>query len=151
MCNYHTGSKIYIPLISECEVCTASYGQSFFLPFMAQVRSTWAMKTIRKEKWGSITCCTDRANKANKMYIIWLFWLFQFWKGYQELEVRTATYKPGIDQSHYVKSVSHIIMGHIVYSRLRYTQLCIIVVLTYPNLLKFTGCFQKPRYLLIIF
>ena len=36
-------------LLAECEVRTASYGPSFFLPFMAQVRSAWAMKT-RKEK-----------------------------------------------------------------------------------------------------
>ena len=32
-------------LLAECEVCTASYGPSFFLPFIAQVRSTQAMKT----------------------------------------------------------------------------------------------------------
>ena len=36
-------------LLAECEVRTASYGPSFFLPFMAQVRSARAMKT-RKEK-----------------------------------------------------------------------------------------------------
>ena len=30
-------------------------------------------------------------------------------KGDGELEVRTATYGPGIDQSQYAKSVSHII------------------------------------------
>ena len=43
------------------------------------------------------------------MFIIWLCWLFRFWKGDWELEVRTATYGPGIDQSQYAKSVSHII------------------------------------------
>ena len=43
------------------------------------------------------------------MFIIWLCWLFRFWKGDRELEVRTATYGPGIDQSQYAKSVSHII------------------------------------------
>ena len=32
-----------------------------------------------------------------------------FEKVYRELEVRTATYGPGIDQSQYAKSVSHII------------------------------------------
>ena len=31
-------------------------------------------------------------------------------KGDGELEVRTATYGPGIDQSQHAKSVSHIIM-----------------------------------------
>ena len=36
-------------LLAECEVRTASYGQSFFLPFMAQARSARAMKT-KKEK-----------------------------------------------------------------------------------------------------
>ena len=36
-------------LLAECEVRTASYGPSFFLPFMAQARSARAMK-IRKEK-----------------------------------------------------------------------------------------------------
>ena len=36
-------------LLAECEVRTAGYGPSFFLPFMAQARSARAMKT-RKEK-----------------------------------------------------------------------------------------------------
>ena len=36
-------------LLAECEVRTASFGPSFFLPFMAQARSARAMKT-RKEK-----------------------------------------------------------------------------------------------------
>ena len=36
-------------LLADCEVRTASYGPSFFLPFMAQARSARAMKT-RKEK-----------------------------------------------------------------------------------------------------
>ena len=36
-------------LLAEREVRTASYGPSFFLPFMAQARSVRAMKT-RKEK-----------------------------------------------------------------------------------------------------
>ena len=43
----------------------------FFLLFMAQARSVRAMKT-KKEKRGSITCRTDRANEAKKMLIIWL-------------------------------------------------------------------------------
>ena len=42
-------------LLAECEVRTASYEPSFFLPFM-----------------GSITCHMDRANEANKMFTIWL-------------------------------------------------------------------------------
>ena len=102
--------QVYTPytylLLAECEVCTASYGPSFFLPFMAQVRGPW--KQGRKKR-GSITCHTDQANEANKMFIIWLCWLFRFWKGDRELEVRTATYRPGIDQSQHAKSVSHII------------------------------------------
>ena len=36
-------------LLAECEIRTAIYGLSFFLPFMAQVRSVQAMKT-RKGK-----------------------------------------------------------------------------------------------------
>ena len=44
------------------------------------------------------------------MFIIWLWWLFRFWKGDRELEVRTATYGSGIDQSQNAKSVSHIII-----------------------------------------
>ena len=98
--------NIYL-LLAECEVRTASYGPSFFLPFMAQARRPW--KQGRKKR-GSITCHMDRANEANKMFIIWLCWLFRFWKGDGELEVRTATYGPGIDQSQHAKSVSHIIM-----------------------------------------
>ena len=49
----------------------ASYGPNFSLPFMAQARIALAMKTW-KEKRGSITCRTDRANEANKMFIMWL-------------------------------------------------------------------------------
>ena len=41
-------SNTYL-LLAECEVRTASYGPSVFLPFMAQARSAPAMKT-RKEK-----------------------------------------------------------------------------------------------------
>ena len=63
----------------------------------------------RRKKRGSMTCHTDRADEANKMFIIWLCWLFWFWKNDRELEVRTATYGPGIDQSQHAKSVSHII------------------------------------------
>ena len=37
---------------------------------------------------------------------------FMFWLvSDQELEVHTATYRPGIDQSQHVKSVSHIILS----------------------------------------
>ena len=71
-----------------------------------EARGPW--KQGRKKR-GSITCFTDRANEANKMFIIWLCWLFRFWKDDRELEVRTATYGPGIDQSQHAKSVSHII------------------------------------------
>ena len=39
---------IYL-LLAKCEVCTASYGLSFPLPFMAQAWRAQAMKT-RKEK-----------------------------------------------------------------------------------------------------
>ena len=36
-------------LLAECEVRTASYGLSFFLPFMAQARGARAMKTRKKK------------------------------------------------------------------------------------------------------
>ena len=78
-------------LLAECEVRTASYGPSFFLPFGPRAKCT-RHENKEGKKRGSITCRTDRANEANKMFIIWLCWLFQ-------LEVRTATYGPGIDQS----------------------------------------------------
>ena len=79
---------------------------SFLLWPKREARGPW--KQGRKKR-GSITCRTDRANEANKMFIIWLCRLFRFWKGDRELEVRTATYGPGIDQSQHAKSVSHII------------------------------------------
>ena len=79
---------------------------SFLLWPKREARGPW--KQGRKKR-GSITCRTDRANEANKMFIIWLWWLFRFWKGDRELEVRTATYGPGIDLSQHAKSFSHII------------------------------------------
>ena len=45
---YNTNNTYYL-LLAESEVHTASYGPSFFLPFMAQAWSAQAMKT-RKEK-----------------------------------------------------------------------------------------------------
>ena len=79
---------------------------SFLLWPKREAREPW--KQGRKKR-GSITCRTDRANEANKMFIIWLCWLFRFWNGDRELEVRTVTYGPGIDQSQHAKSFSHII------------------------------------------
>ena len=55
-------------LLAECEVRTACFGPSFFLPFMAQARSARTMKT-RKEKREFITCRTDRANEADGVFI----------------------------------------------------------------------------------
>ena len=80
---------------------------SFLLWPKREARGPW--KQGRKKR-GSLTCPTDRANEAKKMFIIWLCWLFRFWKGDRELEVRTATYGPEIDQSQHAKSVSHIII-----------------------------------------
>ena len=79
---------------------------SFLLWPKREARGPW--KQGRNER-GSITCPTDWANEANKMFITWLCWLFRFWNGDRELEVRTATYGPGIDQSQHAKSLSHII------------------------------------------
>ena len=89
-------------LLAECEVRTASYGPTFFF-------LSWPKREAKKQ--GSITCRTDRANEANKMFIIWLCCLFRFWKGDRELEVRTATYGPGIGKSQHAKSLSHIIIA----------------------------------------
>ena len=80
---------------------------SFLLWPKCEVHGPW--KQVRK-KQGSITCRMDWANKANQMFIIWLCWLLRFWKGTDwELEVCTATYGPGINQSQHMKSVSYII------------------------------------------
>ena len=57
-------------ILAQCGVRTARYGSSFFPSFIVQARSARVMKT-RKEKRGSITCRTDRANEATKMFIIW--------------------------------------------------------------------------------
>ena len=84
---------------------------SFLLWPKCKARGPW--KQGRKKR-GSITCRTDWANEANKMFIIWLCWLFRFWKADRKLEVRRATYGPGIDQSQHANSVSHIIMYRIV-------------------------------------
>ena len=48
----HMISKLFFKylLLTECEVRTASYGPSFFVPFMAQARSARGMKTSWKEK-----------------------------------------------------------------------------------------------------
>ena len=108
----------------------------FFLLWpKCEVRGPW--KQGRKKR-GSITCRTDRANKANKMFIIWLCWLFRFWKGDQELEVRTATYGPGIDQSQHAKSVSHIIKNNIVHMKL---QQCMQALVTLGWRLKYLFLF----------
>ena len=61
-----------------CSVRTVTYGPSFFLPFMAQARSTRAMKIGRKKR-GSISYRTDRVNEANKIFIIWLMKLVHLW------------------------------------------------------------------------
>ena len=89
----------------------------FFLLLWPKREARVPWKQGRK-KQGSITCRTDRANLANKMFFMWLCWLFRFWKGGRELEVRTATYGPGIDQSQHAKSLSHIIKYFIHNSQL---------------------------------
>ena len=95
-------------LLAECEVRRASYGPNFFLLLWPKREARGPWKQGRKKR-GSITCPTDWANEANMMFIIWLCRLFRFWNGDRELEVRTATYGLGIDQSQHAKSVSHII------------------------------------------
>ena len=57
------------------------------------------------------------------MFIIWLYYMAKNERlqltGYQELEVRTATYGPKIDQSQHATSASHIILTIIVKNVLR--------------------------------
>ena len=77
-------NPIYIYILAECEVRFASYGPSFFLPLMAQVRSARTMKTIRKKR-ESITCRTDRANEANKMFIIRCLYGFVDYSGFEKV------------------------------------------------------------------
>ena len=104
----HLHSHTYL-LLAECDVRTASHGPSFFLPFDGPSAKRAGDENTEGKKRGSITCENDRANEDNKMFItgIWLRWLFRFWEGDRELEVCTATYGSGIDQSRHAKSVSH--------------------------------------------
>ena len=106
---------IYIPLISRVRGPYGKLSTEFF-PFLLwpkrEVHGSW--KQGRKKR-GSIICQTDQANEVNKVFIIWLCWLFRKGTGIfdvltgdQELEVRTATYGPRIDQSQHARSVSHI-------------------------------------------
>ena len=100
-CRYRLSEDIYL-LLAECKVHTASYGPSFFLPFIAQARSVRAMKT-RKEKM-RIYNLPYGPSKHD------LFYGFVDYSGFEKvIGVRTATYGPGIDQSQHAKSVSHII------------------------------------------
>ena len=94
-------------LLAECGVRTASYGPSFFPSSYDPSAKLAGHENMEEKKRGSITCRTDRANEVNKMFIIWLC-LLCFEKVRTQLEVRTATYGPQIDQSQHAKSVSHI-------------------------------------------
>ena len=96
-------------LLVDCEVRTASYGPSFFPSFYGPSAERAGHENKEGKKQGTMICRTNRANDASKMFIIWFCWLFRFWKGDRELEICTATYGPGIDQSQNAKSVSHII------------------------------------------
>ena len=96
----------YIPLISQVRGLYSKLWTEFFSFLLWPKCEACGPWKQGREKRGSITCSTDGANEANKIFIIWLCWLFQ-------LEVRTATYGPGIDQSQNAKSVSHVIMANI--------------------------------------
>ena len=84
------------------------------------------------------------------MFIIWLCWLFRFWNGDRELEVHTATYGPGIDQSQHAKSVSHIInlfisevcftMPSVLWEYLQLFSLCIFIIVHVYELLELLRC-----------
>ena len=58
--------SIYL-LSAKCEVCTASYGLSFSFLLWPKHKAHRPWKQGRK-KWGSITCCMDRANKISQPY-----------------------------------------------------------------------------------
>ena len=55
-------------------VRTTSSGQSFYFHLWPKRKACEPWKQGRQKR-GSITCRTDRANEANKMFIIWLCWL----------------------------------------------------------------------------
>ena len=69
-------------------------------------------------KRGSITCRRDRANETNTVRCLLFGFVysgkrtksFDVLTSDQEVEVRTATYGPEIDQLQRAKSVNHIIM-----------------------------------------
>ena len=57
-------------LLTEFEVCTVSYGSSYFLlRFMVQARSNAGHKSNGK-KLGSVTYSTDREDEVSKIFII---------------------------------------------------------------------------------
>ena len=82
--------RIYIPLISRVGGPYGKLWTEFCLPFMVQDRSARAMK-IRKEN-SVIILGKGRFDRCSR-----------------EVEVRTATYGPEVDQSQRTKSGSHII------------------------------------------
>ena len=61
--------------------------------------------------------------------------------GDRELEVRTATYGPGIDQSQHVKSVSHIINDVIANEQLSGARFSVQFACTLKN----STFFVKPK------
>ena len=105
-------------LLAECEVRTASYGPSFFLPFMAQAQSARALKE-RKEKneYGQITCVRTEQTGLKRCLLCGFVdyfgkgtRLFYVLVGNRDQEIRMATYGPGINQSQHARSVDHIII-----------------------------------------
>ena len=104
---------LYIPLISRVRGPYGKLWTEFFPSFYGPSAKRASHENKEGKQRGSIFCCTDRANEANNMFNIGLCRLFRFWKGDRELEVRTAIYRPGIDQWQHAKSVSHIIINHL--------------------------------------
>ena len=99
---------IYL-LLADCEVRTASYGPILFPSFYGPS----AKRASHENKEGKNEDPKLAVRTEQTRLIRCLLYGFvdysNFEKVYRELEVRTATYGPGIEQSQYAKSVSHII------------------------------------------
>ena len=61
------GTHIYL-LLTESEVCTVSYGPSFFLLMYGPSAKCAGHKSMGKQ--GSVTSSTDRENEVSKIFII---------------------------------------------------------------------------------
>ena len=108
-------------LLPECEVRTASYGRRVFSSFYGPSAKCAGHENMERKKRGSITCRTESVRSGTEQTSLIRCLLYGFvdysWKGTksfdvltgdQELQVRTATFRPEIDQSHSTRNQSAI-------------------------------------------